>query len=240
MSIIGGEPLLFLDRMEEYLLAVRPHVKEIYLTTSLPITVQRQWEKFTRIMKDIDFVTISIQEIDPEKNNEIMNSKKKFDRLDLLRSILADDNMREKVTVNLNLVQGGIDTEDKFFNALGVLDTWGLKHLRINELMHAPSQYVNFEDMLGIDMPSPYSGGCKTQMNFVEGMDIYLKRSCFMVESSLVGTEEDYAKIQDKLDNPEKYSQPGWRILYEHGEYDLKWRNVRPEGRKLLNVEVKK
>lgn len=239
VSIIGGEPLLFLDRLEKYLVSIRSGIKEIYLTTSLPITIKRNWSQFERIMDMIDFVTVSIQDINPEMNDELMNSKKRFDRIDLLRQMLSVESMQSKITVNLNLVKGGIDSEDKFFNALYALDDWGLKHLRINELMHAPEQYVNFEEITGLDLPDPYSGGCKTELHFVDGMDIYLKRSCFMVEESLTASETDEAKINDKINNPEKYTQEGWRILYEHGEYDLKWREARPEGRKLLNLEVK-
>lgn len=240
VSIIGGEPLLFLDRLEAYLEAVRDKVKDIYITTSLPITIQRSWDQFERIMSKIDFITISIQDINYEANNELMNSKKRFDRISVLKKILEHDDMREKVTVNLNLVQGGIDTEDKFFDAIYALDDWGLKHLRINELMHAPSQYVNFEDMMGMQLASPYANGCKTELDFIDGMEIFLKRSCFMVEQSLVGTAEDYRKVEDKLNNPEKYTQEGWRILYEHGEYDLKWRETRREGRKMLDFTVKR
>lgn len=56
-----------------------------------------------------------------------------------------------------------------------------------------------------------------------------------MVEESLLATKEDDEKIADNVEHPEAYQTPGWRILYEHGEYDLKWR----KGRKLLPLYVK-
>lgn len=238
VSIIGGEPFLFMKRLIEYLDDIRDKVESIYITTSLPITLERQWDDFKNAMSKIDFITISIQDMDYARNNDLMNSKKKFDRVSLLKRILEDEDLNEKVTVNMNLVKEGIDTEDSFFEALYLLDDWGLKHLRINELMHAPKQYVNFEEMLGLELPPPYSGGCKTKMHFIDGMDIYLKRSCFMTEETLGATEEEVDKLEYKAAHVDSYMQPGWRILYEHGEYDHKWRHVRPEGRKKLPLTV--
>lgn len=226
VSIIGGEPLLFLDRLEPYVNSVRDHVKEIYLTTSLPITITNNWDQFIRIMNNIDYLTISIQEIKPLANNLLMNSKKRHNRIDILAEILRVPDMRHKVTVSLNLVKGGVDSEESLKRAIDKLESFGLRHLRINELMHATDSYVSYEDIMGVTMPSPYANGCKTQL--LEGnLEIYLKRSCFMVEESLGATVEDVDKLNYKMDNPDEFTQPGWRILYEHGDYDLKWRKSR-------------
>ena len=35
--ILGGEPLLMLDKVYEYVIGIRSHVRNIYITTSLPI-----------------------------------------------------------------------------------------------------------------------------------------------------------------------------------------------------------
>jgi organic radical activating enzyme len=234
ISLIGGEPLLFLERCRDFIVAIRPHVEEIYITTNLPITILKQWELFTEIMTMTDFLTVSIQSLDNEINRNLLNSKQDFNRVALLERVLKTEGLGNKVTVNLNLVKGGIDSRGKFLASYLMIQSWGCQKLRVNELMHAPQEYVNFEKMMGITLPSPYAGGCKTRLP-IEGMEVYLKRSCFLVEDSLLATDEDAAKIEAKLTHPEDYQVEGWRVLYEHGEFDLKWR----QSRKLLPLSVK-
>lgn len=229
LSLVGGEPLLFLERCRDYLLRVKPPVEEVYITTALPATVERQPDLFQEVWDLTDYFTVSLQSLDDEVNNALMKSKGTFSSVACLRGLLERPGAQEKLTVNLNLVQGGVDTQEKFLAAVFHLREWGLKKLRVNELMHAPASYVNFERMMGLTLPSPYSGGCKSSLE-VEGMDVLLKRSCFLVEKSLEATWDDAAKVREKLAHPEAYSTPGWRILYEQGDYSLKWREARPEA----------
>ena len=57
--ILGGEPFLFPDRLEEYIKKIRPFVKSIYITTSLPKTTI---SKYTiSIFTMVDGINISIQ-----------------------------------------------------------------------------------------------------------------------------------------------------------------------------------
>ena len=235
ISILGGEPLLFLSRCKDFVTAVRPHVKEIYVTTNLPKTVVTQWELFLEVMEHVDFVTVSMQSLDNKVNSELLNAKNDFDRVSALQKILSTPQLQDKITVNLNLVKEGVDTKEKFLATMFMLEDFGCKKLRINEVMQAPHRYVNFENMMDFELDSPYAHGCKTTLPLSTSMEVVLKRSCFIVEKSLMATDEDLAKIEDKISHPENYEVPGWRILYEHGEYDLKWR----KGRKLLPLFVK-
>lgn len=235
VSILGGEPLLFLERCKAFLTAVRPHVAEVYITTSLPKTLVSQWDLFLEVAALTDYFTVSLQSLDSAINNSLLNAKNDFDRIELLERMLSLPDLQEKITVNLNLVKGGVDTKGKLMGSVFMLESFGCRKLRINEVMHAPREYVNFEKMMGWDMESPYAHGCKTEVPLSSSMTVVVKRSCFMVEGSLLATDEDVEKVEDKISHPESYEVPGWRVLYEHGEYDLKWR----KGRKLLPLFVK-
>lgn len=230
IQIIGGEPLLFMDRCIEFLTRIRKHVNVIYLTTAIPKTIDTQWDKYLEVQRLVDFTTVSIQSVDWELNNKLMYAKQKFDRIELLARMLGAEDFNERITVNLNLVRGGVDTAAELYKTLYVLERMNTKKLRLNELMGAPLNYVNFEDMMETDLGSPYTAGCKTKLNLSPNMDVMLKRSCFLVESSLDGATEDVEKLIYKKENPEEFVVPGNRVLYEHGEGDLKWR----EGRKQL------
>lgn len=227
ISLIGGEPLLFLDSCIAFVEAIREQVSVIYLTTSLPRTMEVQWDKYVELQRLVDFTTVSIQSMDWEQNNELMDSKQNYDRISVLRRVLATEDFADRVTVNLNLVVGGVDTREKFMATFFALKDLGVKKLRINEVMRAPESYVNFEDMLGVELGSPYSAGCKTVLELDPTMDVMLKRSCFMVERSLQASEADLRKLEEKIAEPERFVSPGWRVLYEHGEYAHTWKHDR-------------
>lgn len=121
-------------------------------------------------MEEVDFITISMQSMDNEVNSALLNAKNDFDRISALKKVLATDGLREKVTVNLNLVQEGVDAKGKFLAALFMLEDFGCQQLRINEVMQAPHRYVNFEKMMGVELDSPYSHGCKTELSLPTSM----------------------------------------------------------------------
>lgn len=226
LNTIGGEPLLFLDRCIKLNQGVEDVVEENIYTTSLPRTVLNQWELFQQFMESpIVSLIISVQETDWVVNNELMNSRNRFDRLALLERVLND--YPGRVQVNLNLVKGGVDSREKLYRALGHLASIGATRVRLNELQHAPDYYVNFEEISGMVLPSPYAHGCKTELeSFYPGLSIQLKRSCFMVEESLGATEEDVEKLEFKRDNPLfRWKDEG--VIYEDGSPSLYWKKTR-------------
>lgn len=108
--ILGGEPLL-LPHVLLLLKGIRSFVDHIYITTSLPKTVEDNWNTFTKIMGYIDGLNISLQHYDPEKNNDILHASSRHDRIALTKRIC--NAYADKVRVSINLIKGQIDTKEE-------------------------------------------------------------------------------------------------------------------------------
>lgn len=233
LQILGGEPLLFLDDCIEFASGVREQIKFMFFTTSIPYTIESQWEKFEKLMEVNDALTISIQSTDWKENNEILRAKKKFNRIETLKKIVKQ--YGDRVTVVLNLSKGGIDTYDKLWDSMDDLYSFGVKRVRVNELQKAPESYVSFEKISGISLKSPYAHGCKTNVKLYDSMSVLVKRSCFLVEDSLSGTEDDFLKLEEKERNPEKFAWQKSNVIYEDGSLAGYWEKSR---KSVLSEEV--
>ena len=227
LEILGGEPLLFLDNCIQLLEGVRHQVKYVRFISSIPYTLISQWEKFEHIMNmpELGILHTSIQSTNWKVNNQLLNAKRNFDRISVLKKIA--ENYPDKLMVVLNLVTGGVDNKGKLYESLDDLHAMGVKKVRINELQKSGNQYVNFENISGINMPSPYAHGCKTPIKIYEGLEIIVKRACFMVEETLTATEEDAAKMEDKYLNPQKYAWQENNVCYEDGSLSEYWEEAR-------------
>lgn len=230
LNTIGGEPLLFLKDCIELNDGVSDIVDTNWFTTALPKTLSTQWDLFEQFMGNpIVKLIISIQSFDWKTNNQLMTSRNDYDRIEVLEKIL--NKYADRVQVNINLIRGGIDTKEKLYSALDTLASFGAKRVRINELQSAPLYYVNFEEISGIEMKAPYAFGCKTMMpkDFYPHMDVQVKRSCFMVESSLGATEDEVAKLEHKIANPDLYKWADSGVIYEDGSVTEYWQNFRED-----------
>jgi len=229
VSIIGGEPLLFLNKLLLYIDRVKkeiPIVKEFYVTTALPITIERQFDKFEKLMEDITVLNVSIQSLDNDLNNKILQAKKNFNRLELLERLLSREEWKSKIRVHLNLSRGGIDNFESLNQALYALKEMGAVDVKLNELMNAPDDYVSFEEITGMQLPSPYANGCSTRMSdYFPGLEFTLKRSCFIVEPSRDATAKDIMKLSAKEQREELQMGELERVLYEDGELSTHWLN---------------
>lgn len=227
LSIIGGESLLFLDKLLDFMKSVEneaPHIKNMYLTTALPYTLVSQRELFNEILSKTSVLNVSLQHYDDNVNNFLLKAKKKFSRINLLKSILEVEENRPKIRVHLNLVKGGIDTTEELSAMLYVLRDMGVQDVKINELMNAPDDYVSFEDMTGITLNSAYAHGCSTEIDFFPGISTTLKRSCFVVEPSRQASKEDLLKLIAKGALPELEKDMNVaRVLYEDGFVANRW-----------------
>ena len=181
--ILGGEPFLYPDRLLEYVSGIKPFVKSIYITTSLPKTFITEKNTVNMIMGVIDGLNVSIQSTDFVKNNEILNASSEHDRITVLRNLCHLWN--PKIRVNLNLCKSGINTRTKLIKTLLDLHYNSVKTVKINELQNADEEYISYEDIMNIKMPSPYACGCQTRIyvncSFAYEMNLWLKRSCFFV-----------------------------------------------------------
>ena len=227
MSIIGGEPFLFMKKLLDFMTTIEAEVttvEDFYLTTALPITIQRQPELFNEILGRTTTLNVSLNHYLEDENNRILNAKKRFNRIALLEEILKEEGVPGKIRVHLNLSRGGIDTATKLNTALYRLKEMGVREVKVNELMNAPEDYVSFEEMTGIKLLSPYSHGCSSTLDYFPDLAITLKRSCFVVEPSRAASKRDLLKILAKeeaglLENKGNRAS----VLYEDGSLAESW-----------------
>jgi pyruvate-formate lyase-activating enzyme len=211
--ILGGEPLLFPNKLHEYVSGIRDHIKEIFITTALPPTTFETIET----LKLLDGINVSIQSIDNTENDRVLNTysigHNRIEALKLLVGIIGN-----KVRVNLNLVRGGIDSREKIEAALSFLRSIGVKLIKLNELQNCPDKYISYERTMGIKLNPPYSHGCNTMI----AKDVLLKRSCFLVEDSADINAMSLLKIASKR-FLKVQSAGRFAVLYEDGTIKGKW-----------------
>lgn len=223
ISIIGGEPLLFLEKLSTFMdqvVSEQSTIKSFFITTALPLTVARQPELFRDVFNKTEVLNVSLNHYRNDDNSRVLKAKSNWDRFEWLKEFLKDEDDARKIRVHLNLSRGGIDTVGELNAALFTLREMGVKHLKLNELMNAPEDYVSFEDITGIKLDSPYAHGCSTIIDYFPGIEINLKRSCWVVESSRAATKMDLLKALAKSDEP---SNDLPRVLYEDGELATRW-----------------
>lgn len=190
--ILGGEPFLEIDKLLECVTTLKQHNITIYITTSLPSIILNQYETFNMILDKIDGLNVSVHHYRNELNNKVYCNNS-HNRIALLKSIV--NRYPHKVRVCVNLVKGLLDSANELYKMLSFLHIIGVKKVKINELSHS-KEYVSFEDITGLHMKSPYSHGCYTSVfnDVYTGMDIELKRSCFITENTLEATWQDLIK----------------------------------------------
>lgn len=232
--IVGGEPLLDLQKLYRFVHLVRTYtkVKKIYITTSLPISVDTNLDTKNLLMDIIELIdglNVSLQHYDSRINNVVLHASSKHDRLETL-SMLTHINpeIRNKIRVNLNLVQGYIDNKLQVLTAIRLLsNVYHVKTIKLNELQNS-DKYVSFENIFpDCKLLSPYAHGCQTDithyfnsLSLMYDIQILLKRSCFLVESSKTATFSDLVKVVGKRIKNEKHK---FGVLYENGKLENHW-----------------
>lgn len=222
--ILGGEPCLDIKSLKYYIDMIRESVDKIYVTTSLPKTITENWEDFCWIMNHITGLNVSLQHWNPLLNNKILNATSDHNRIKILATICENEDFANKVRVNVNLTKDGIHTRGGIIDFINVMATCNVKSIKINELQNAPDQYISYEDIMRIKLPSPYSHGCQTPIpNPCEAnVNLILKRSCFAVEPSRKASFEDLIKvIRKKMGSHHTATQ---MVLYENGDLSKGWK----------------
>ena len=218
--ILGGEPFLNLNKLLQYIKGIRSYVQNIYITTSLPKTIDLNNNVVLDILNIIDGLNVSLQHYDWVINNDILNASSKHNRLEILLNILKNESIRPKVRVSINLVKGYIDDKEKLMTCINLLHKMNCKHIKINELQNVSKDvYVSFEDIMDIKMKSPYSFGCQTDISemFKDlNMKFTLKRSCFVVKDKdivKVNISDLIKAIKKRFDR----SCNNMCVMYENG-----------------------
>ena len=224
--ILGGEPFLNPNKLLQYVKGIRSYVQNIYITTSLPKTIDLNNNVVLNILNLIDGLNVSLQHYDWIVNNDILNANSKHNRLEILSNILSNKLIGLKVRVSINLVKGYIDNKEKLMFFINLLHKMNCKHIKINELQNVNKNiYVSFEDIMNIKMKSPYSFGCQTDISemFKEfNMKFTLKRSCFIVKDKEISqvTIFDLIKAIKKRFNRKNNNMC---VMYENGIVENGW-----------------
>lgn len=222
--ILGGEPLLEIDKVNRYIQGIRGYVNKIYLTTSLPITIKEKWDVFQNIVLFLDGLNVSLQHYSSKINNNVLHASSCHDRIDLLREMCENDMIARKTRVSINLVKGYIDSKLEIDRFLSMMEMIGVRHVKINELQNAEDIYVSFEKAYGKKLPSPYSHGCQQEITLPgHNLKITLKRSCFCVNTSLNASFSDLLKAIIKNFFPSKFQGKGQMVMYESGMLSMGW-----------------
>lgn len=159
----------------------------------------------------------------------VLHASSKHDRLETLFMLTRiNPEIRNKIRVNLNLVQGYIDNKIEVLKAIRLLsNVYHVKTIKLNELQNS-DKYVSFENIFpDCELSSPYAHGCQTDithyfdsLSLMHDIQILLKRSCFLVEPSKTATFSDLVKVVGKRIKNEKHK---FGVLYENGKLESHW-----------------
>lgn len=159
----------------------------------------------------------------------VLHASSKHDRLETLFMLThINPEIRNKIRVNLNLVQGYIDNKIEVLKAIRLLsNVYHVKTIKLNELQNS-DKYVSFENIFpDCELSSPYAHGCQTDithyfdsLSLMHDIQILLKRSCFLVEPSKTATFSDLVKVVGKRIKNEKHK---FGVLYENGKLESHW-----------------
>ena len=173
------------------------------------MTCVNKWDKFVEILNLIDELHVSAHSYDQELGDISRNSVSKHDRNKLLMDILNTD-ISAEVAVHLNLAKDIISTRAavmenyEFYDAMSSSTRKKLKYIRFTEIQldeNAP-MFKDFEKIMGIRLPAPYSNGCYQNITkfFGGSTPCILKRTCFLVtKHKTVESLKDLLKIAYKV-----------------------------------------
>lgn len=194
VSILGGEPCLFLDELFEFIVKIRakkPSMR-IELTTALPETCYKFKEKFFLVLKMCDFVILSAQSHLEPIADKIRGTTSHYDR----QSFYKELPFKEKIQVSFLLTQEMLIPQ-LVTDCVNYYSSLGFQSVRINE-MSGTQYYYSFEDIMDVKMKSAFSHGCLTKVNkfFPDAKSpVYLRRRCFVVEPTQQASRMDILKI---------------------------------------------
>lgn len=228
LSILGGEPLLYIDELLEFVKIIKENTNlKILVTSTLPATCITHWDKFIKILNIIDELHVSAHSYDQRIGDISRNSTSKHDRNKLLRDILNAD-ITAEVSVHLNLAKDIISTRAavfenyEYYNALSSTTAKKLKYIRFTEIQLDENLpvYKDFEKIMDIKLPAPYSNGCYQNITKLMNGDTpcLLKRTCFLVtRHKTIESFKDILKLLYKVFYRKKREHLVY-IVNENGE----------------------
>ena len=224
--VLGGEPCLFMDELFGFVAAIRWATNlKVYCTSSVPKTCNDN-PVFLDVLKLLDGFNMSVQHHDEEIADKIRGAVSQYDRQEFYRNIP----MKEKIRINLNIVKGYLDTKEMLVECLLHYDKLGFSSFKLSEIQHSTKDFISFEEVFGIKMPSPYFGGCQTYIDTEKVLGVklntplLLKRSCFICEETLRASFMDGVKMIGKyLMRKPIIDNSHFGVVYEDGSIQKGW-----------------
>lgn len=221
---LGGEPCLYLKELLQCVKIIKTKTNlKVYVTTSVPKICKDEFETFKKLLLIVDGINLSVQHYDETIADGIRKTTSKYDR----QKFYSELPYKQKIRININIVKPYLYLKNDIINCLVHYDKMGFNEIKISEIQHGKEYFVSFEEIFGIKLKPPFSGGCQTYLNMGDIIPnfktpVLLKRSCFLCESTLKASILDGIKVLCKSIQKEKPNKYG--VIYENGLLTNKWR----------------
>jgi organic radical activating enzyme len=218
---LGGEPCLFLSELLYCVQEIKLHTAlKVFVTTAVPKVCQDRELTFQELLKSVDGINLSVQHHVEKLADHIRGTDSAFDR----QAFYAALPYKEKIRINLNLVQPWLSNRHQITACIQHYDAMGFNEIKLSEIQHGADQYISFEKAFDIKMGSPFFSGCQ---KYLKGCipdiktPVLLKRSCFLCEDTLKASMMDGIKIAQRLFNKpdNKYA-----VVYGDGTLSKGWK----------------
>lgn len=217
---LGGEPCLFLPELLYCVKELKEHTSlKVFVTTAVPKVCQDMELSFHDLLENLDGINLSVQHHIETLADHIRGTISEFDR----QAFYASLPNKEKIRINLNLVQPWLANRHQITACLQHYDQMGFNEIKLSEIQHGPDQFVSFEKAFNMKLGSPYFSGCQKYVKVLSSIKtpILLKRSCFLCEDTLKASLLDGVKVVQKFFNKpdNKYA-----VVYGDGTLSKGWK----------------
>ena len=213
ICISGGEPMLMISRLYDLIKMVKDNTNlKVYVISSIPKTCFLYPNTFSKILEMIDGLAISPQHYREEIADQMRGHKSKLDR----QKFYAEMPHKEKISININMVKPYLYTKNEIIACIKHYNDLGFKDIKLVELFNMEKMYVNFEEVFGVKLKSPFAHGCKTEFDIRPWIPSYdgkftLKRTSNMSDMFKAATRKLFEK---------KYY---FGVVYEDGSIHPYW-----------------
>lgn len=222
--ILGGEPFLLVKDLVRFVSQIRDMVKKIYITTSVPGTLDYQDKRIRFIMNNIDGLNVSVHHWDWQKNNEVLKARNKFNRFEKLEEL--GWYFGHKMRLQCNLVKGAIENRSDILRMVKLAERMYIDEIKFNELQDVGEDlYVSFDELFPLlELPNPYSRGCVNKIDcFKTLVDVTVKRACFMVQDNSPHGASLLDVLKVVLKKFKRRKSTGANVIYENGLRSSGW-----------------
>jgi pyruvate-formate lyase-activating enzyme len=222
VCISGGEPMLYITHLLALVMLLKEQTNlKVYIITSIPENCYKYKDLFHKILELCDGMAISPQHYDEDIADKMRGHKSNFDR----QVFYAELPHKEKITMNINMVKPYLYTKDEIIACIKHYNDLGFKDIKLVELFNMEKMYVNFEEVFGVKLKSPFAHGCKVEFDITPWIPSYdgkftLKRTCFLVNNLLHANMSDMFKAATRKLFEKKYY---FGVVYEDGSIHPYW-----------------